>query len=910
MTAPRNSTGNCDCCEGVTEWTPVAIDHRPGLPALPYRVGTHGTFRATMQASLSRQPSLADLTTREDDDPTIAVLDAWATVLDVLTFYQERIANEGYLRTATESRSVVELAHEIGYVPNPGRAAATYLAFELATATGAPEQVTIPAGTKVQSVPGPDEKPQTFETKVDTVAHPTWNAMVPQRSRPWIPAFGDRDLWLDGVATGLKTGDPILIVGNERASDPKNERWDLRFVSAVEPAEDGTRTRVAWPRGLGTSFPYHVDPSSENPRVYALRLRAALFGHNAPDWKAMPDSIKEAYAPPKGAGSNWPNLSIEKIALPNDPPNTIYLDAVYPKITRTSWVALLSPSYRELYRPAGDLADRAVMDSSKTDFTLASKTTRITLQGASEHLDKFDKEIRETVVLTQSEELPVATVPILDPVQGSEIALDGVVADLQRGMTVLINGRRARVQVADDATLDLVTDAGTITLQPRDQLIVTAPSVDTAAHRTWTLRTADGHTGTATLLFDDDSVIPIPALPTDDLLAETAILGDLGDQPDPLRTTLSLASPLSAAYDRASSRISANTALATHGETKKEVLGSGDASWPFQAFGLKQSPLTHVPAASASGSASSLQVTVNDVAWDEEQSLYGLGPKDRAYVVQIADDGAATVEFGDGATGARLPTGRENVAATYRVGTGTEGNLRAGQLSLLVTRPLGVSRVSNPLSSAGGANPEGLEEARENAPGAVLTFDRIVSITDHEDFARAFAGIAKAQAAWLWNGEARMVFVTVAGIEGRDVDQITMEGLVTALLAAGDPHRSLRVQSFEPLTFRVKAGVWLRPGYDWETIRSAGAAALRDAFSFERRSLAQPISSSEVVATLQAVEGVLGVDLDDLTPPEGSASTGPILPALGARWDGAAIAPAQLRSIGPDESAIDLVERT
>ncbi len=36
-----------------------------------------------------------------------------AALADVLTFYQERIANEGYLRTATERRSILELAREI-----------------------------------------------------------------------------------------------------------------------------------------------------------------------------------------------------------------------------------------------------------------------------------------------------------------------------------------------------------------------------------------------------------------------------------------------------------------------------------------------------------------------------------------------------------------------------------------------------------------------------------------------------------------------------------------------------------------------------------------------------------------------------------------------------------------------------
>ena len=49
-----------------------------------------------------------------------------------------------------------------------------------------------------------------------------------------------------------------------------------------------------------------------------------------------------------------------------------------------------------------------------------------------------------------------------------------------------------------------------------------------------------------------------------------------------------------------------------------------------------------------------------------------------------------TVQFGDGVTGARLPTGQENVRAIYRKGIGLEGLVKAEQLSLLMTRPLGV----------------------------------------------------------------------------------------------------------------------------------------------------------------------------------------------------------------------------
>ncbi|MGA7933292.1 MAG: hypothetical protein WCA35_07070, partial [Kovacikia sp.] len=108
---------SCGCCEGPDIITPISTANRPGLDALVYRVGTHSTFLETMKARLSSNEfgSLANLRTRDANDPAIALLDAWATVADVLTFYQERIANEGYLWTATERRSVLELARLVGY---------------------------------------------------------------------------------------------------------------------------------------------------------------------------------------------------------------------------------------------------------------------------------------------------------------------------------------------------------------------------------------------------------------------------------------------------------------------------------------------------------------------------------------------------------------------------------------------------------------------------------------------------------------------------------------------------------------------------------------------------------------------------------------------------------------------------
>ena len=209
----------CGCCEGVESLTPRSLTNRPGLSALSYRVGTFATFRASMKARLSADElrGLERLTARGTNDFAMALLDGWSAVADVLTFYQERIANEGYLRTATERRSILELARLVGYSLRPGVAASVYLAYNLE----ANSDVTIPAGSRAQSVPGPGELPQSFETSVPLKASSDWNNLKPRQTRPQILTGQPAVLYLEGISTALKPNDPLLFTG---ALDPAVQR--------------------------------------------------------------------------------------------------------------------------------------------------------------------------------------------------------------------------------------------------------------------------------------------------------------------------------------------------------------------------------------------------------------------------------------------------------------------------------------------------------------------------------------------------------------------------------------------------------------------------------------------------------------------------------------------------------------
>ena len=158
---------------------------------------------------------------------------------DVLTFYQERIANEGYLRTATERRSILELARLVGYSLRPGVAATAYLAYTIDKDTGPAE---VRKGARVNSIPAPGEQMQAFEISEPLKARPEWSKLKPRMSQPQTreSIYKKNGLYLKGTATNLKPNDGLLIDWAGDGSDLKPFR-----VYAVTPDNEADRTFVS-----------------------------------------------------------------------------------------------------------------------------------------------------------------------------------------------------------------------------------------------------------------------------------------------------------------------------------------------------------------------------------------------------------------------------------------------------------------------------------------------------------------------------------------------------------------------------------------------------------------------------------------------------------------------------------------
>jgi len=242
-----------------------------------------------------------------------------------------------------------------------------------------------------------------------------------------------------------------------------------------------------------------------------------------------------------------------------------------------------------------------------------------------------------------------------------------------------------------------------------------------------------------------------------------------------------------------------------------------------------------------------------------------------------------------------------------------------------MTRPLGVNTVTNPLDAGGEAEPETRDSARQAAPAAIKTLDRIVSLRDYEDYARTFAGVSKARATVIWRKDRAIanrvrsaravVHLTVASTTGDPLAGTPVqENLRNAINARRDPGALMHIADYDPRSFYLKAKLLHDPRYEFEVVRQAALDALEARFSFAARELGQPVTAAEVIACLSDVTGVVAVDLDELDYSVTDAEDAPapeqprpLLVAKSARWDEArrVFLPAQLLVVDPLGVSLD-----
>lgn len=550
--------------------------------------------------------------------------------------------------------------------------------------------------------------------------------------------------------------------------------------------------------------------------IHVLRAKAGPFGRTAQPMIESKDGRVNIIGEWPLKVPPPPPATATDVFSPQHQPNVILLDAIYDKVTPGSFVIIERTVEKEvgIESPLVARVD-AVATVTAQGYGLGSTSvTQLTLDRpwiAADGIDTLNR-IRNVVVYLQSEPLELAGEPYdadIGPLTSKDlehariIELDEVIPGLESGQWIVVAGERTDVP-------------GTT-----------------------------GIVGSELALIDD--------------------VQQIGDVPNTSgqgrsHTVLLLAQTLTYSYQRSTVSIYANVVKADHGETKVEVIGSGDARVPGQTFELKQKPLTHLSSPTASGAESTLKVRVNGVLWHPAERGAELGPNDRQFETQIDADDKVAVRF----SGARLPTGKDNVRAEFRVGTGTGGNLPAGKITQLLSRPLGVKEVLNPVDSVGGTDRESTDHARRNAPLGVTALDRLVSVSDYADFARAYAGVEKSFATRITDGKVQRVHVTVAGQNGEELptNSDLFQNLHLAMRKSGDPLLPLTLANRQLQLIVFVARITVHADFEFEAVRAAARKRVLQKFGFEQREFGQDVVLSELVATIQDTQGIVGVMVD------------------------------------------------
>lgn len=132
-----------------------------------------------------------------EGDFGVALLELFAYIGDVNSYYTDRVATEAYLNTATQRQSILNIAQLLGYVPSNGTAATGTITFQTDNPSPA---VIVDAGTMVQS---------NFNTVLDQplLYYTTEQVTVPANGGQATATISQGQQFTD-VAVGTSTGQP------------------------------------------------------------------------------------------------------------------------------------------------------------------------------------------------------------------------------------------------------------------------------------------------------------------------------------------------------------------------------------------------------------------------------------------------------------------------------------------------------------------------------------------------------------------------------------------------------------------------------------------------------------------------------------------------------------------------------
>jgi Baseplate J-like protein len=327
-----------------------------------------------------------------------------------------------------------------------------------------------------------------------------------------------------------------------------------------------------------------------------------------------------------------------------------------------------------------------------------------------------------------------------------------------------------------------------------------------------------------------------------------------------------------------------NVALSDHGRTVEELLRAvpnagvfrPELERPFvtQAMGYDDRDARGEPAAEALRTdfrnvLPAVQLFAGGEGWRAQRELLNSDRFANDFVVEVEDDGRASLRFGDGILG-RRPTPETEFLAVYRIGTGRVGNVGAEALACVATTLNDITSVRNPLAAVGGAEAEPIEQVRLYAPQAFRTQQRAVTEADYAEVAERHPEVQEAAATRRWTRSWYTMFVTVDRLGGRAVDEAFEDELRTFLDGYRLAGVDVEIDAPRFVSLDIELTVCVAPGYVAADVERALLDALsnrelpdgsRGFFHPDNFTFGQPVYLSRLIAAAMAVPGVDWVDV-------------------------------------------------
>lgn len=874
---PKNSKYDNDCVG--PRLFPKTINNRPGLPRVDYRIGEYADFREHLLRKLNVDAVLSEWTHRTAEDPGIALLEGASILGDILTFYQNLYANEAFLRTAQWRESIADLVKLLGYRLAPGVGGRGIFAFEVS----GDKSVTVPAGFPVKAELEELDESAEFETVNEFTAVPALSRFRLYRpfEHPEVvegaSTFAIETQILTQKQLELNAGDRLMLV----AGPPNGTSY--RQVAVIQETQSHfEHTEIIIEGSWQGPMP------ESNITAYKLGRSFRYFGHNGPETvntlengesipKAVDFSRMVAAASPKQL--KIINQDILVFGSQNQAQQFFQMQGN----PHPQWSSPADPSagfeIKEFGMPQID--KKKILEEIK--IRIPYKPLRdLTYFPLDQEVDDLSVGAKILLLLQVSEnESGLSSTYLFERTIDELVSAAVTVGAFNGGTTVV---KLDDILATEELTPPLYTDIRTVEFFEvvGESFILTTPRAAASGDGSCLFFYGESHSykelaHRALQLVKKDTIEQVRAfIPQEYMDSGThATLRPVHLDP-PLKDFTLEDFPL----EKPEVSVYGNLIEATQGKVEKEaVLGNGDNREKFQTFKLPKAPLTYlVSGKDLPPEVPKLEVYVDERLWKRVPTFFNHRPKEEIYIVREDADGDSWVQFGDGKTGARLPSGVDNVVVVYRTGIGAYGPLKEGTTVQAGDRLDDLDEIHLQNEASGGSQPESGGNAKAAAPGKVQSLGRLVSLQDYESEALAIAGVSKVTAAWDLSDNIPDIEMTILMETKRGSEFQAVERILNKYNICRGPNRhAITARQGKRLYVYTDLIFALDPSFREDTVKKVIKEALGlsgeegdgvdgsgGLFAIYNRTFGQDGYATRITGIVQNVPGVIWVEVNKL----------------------------------------------